>query len=162
MKRAAIVAMTRDRVIGVDGTIPWHHSADLKHFKTSTYGDAIIMGRITWLSLGGKPLPGRRNLVITHHSLDSVETFATITQALETCDDQNLWFIGGAGIYAEGLHYCDTIDVTLVPDQIDNTNAVRFPEIDPNVWLCAYSEPFTDAPELVHSIYKRKPLRPPK
>ena len=70
--------MTRDRVIGVDGAMPWHYSEDLKRFKRRTMGCAILMGRVTWDSIGREELPGRRTLVISR----SVVPGSSITAAL--------------------------------------------------------------------------------
>lgn len=152
---SAIVAVTSDGVIGLNGKLPWHYPEDLKRFKRLTLGSTIIMGRITWESIGSKVLPGRRNIVITRQHLEGVDCYPSIAQALANCK-KPIWFIGGAGIYAEALHYCDVIDVTYVSDLIDDDNAVRFPEINPKEWQAgpiAISE--TDS-RLSHRVYTRK------
>ena len=77
-KRGIIAAVSPESVIGLDGKIPWHYSADLKRFKRVTMASTLIMGRLTFESMGSRPLPGRRNIVITKASLDNVECFATI------------------------------------------------------------------------------------
>ena len=129
----AIVAMTCDGVIGVDGKLPWHYSEDLKRFKRLTLGSTIIMGRITWESIGSKPLPGRHNIVISRQKLEGVDCYPSIEKALANCA-KPIWFIGGGQIYTAALSYCEVLDVTCVPDQIDNTDAVRFPELDMSEW----------------------------
>jgi dihydrofolate reductase len=68
LKLIIIVAMTKDRVIGKDGRVPWHEPEDLRHFKRTTEGHAVIMGRKTFDSIGAKPLPGRRNIVVTRNA----------------------------------------------------------------------------------------------
>ncbi|MEM7196294.1 MAG: dihydrofolate reductase, partial [Pseudomonadota bacterium] len=78
----ALVAMNADRIIGLDGTIPWHHSEDLKRFKRLTTGTVIIMGRLTWESIGSKPLPERKNIVISRSQVDSVECYTSVESAL--------------------------------------------------------------------------------
>ena len=132
-KIGAIVAVTSDGVIGLDGKLPWHYPEDLKRFKRLTLGSTIIMGRITWESIGSKPLPGRRNVVITRQQLEGVECYPNIDQALAKCA-KPIWFIGGARIYDEALSHCGLIDVTYVPDKIDNDNAIRFPELSTSEW----------------------------
>jgi len=117
--RGAIVAMTAERVIGVDGVMPWHYSEDLKRFRRLTTGTTVIMGRLTFDAIGRKTLPNRRNIVISRTQQDGVDTYSSLEQALASCDGP-VWFIGGAKIYEESLRYCDLVDVMLVPDRIDN------------------------------------------
>ncbi|MDH3376336.1 MAG: dihydrofolate reductase [Gammaproteobacteria bacterium] len=133
IRSGAIVAMSEDRVIGLNGGLPWHYSADLKRFKRRTLDATVIMGRRTWESIGCKPLPQRRNIVITRAGLTDVESFTTVESALAKCKPP-IWFIGGAQLYAAGLPFCDIIDVTYVPDVITHPDAVRFPEIDAGEW----------------------------
>jgi dihydrofolate reductase len=121
-------------VIGLDGSIPWHYSADMRRFKRITAGKTVIMGRRTFESMGGKPLPDRRNIVITRRAYEGVETFVSIEDALLACADDEVWFIGGAEIYREAMAYADLIDLTYVPDQINAPDAVYFPPIDPVSW----------------------------
>ena len=73
--RGAIVAMTRDNVIGLDGGLPWHYSENLKRFKRRTMGYAVVLGRVTWESIGRKALPGRRNIVISRSAVPGVECY---------------------------------------------------------------------------------------
>ena len=80
--RAAIVAMSPARVIGVNGALPWHYPADLRRFKERTLGATIIMGRLTWESIGCKKLPKRRNVEITGAQLPHVETLLSIDISL--------------------------------------------------------------------------------
>ena len=149
------MAITQDRVIGVDGKLPWRYSADLKRFKQLTLGTTIIMGRGTWESIGAKLLTGRRNIVITRSLLDGVQCYSTIPAALATCTG-DVWFIGGGQLYAAALEFCDFIDVTQVPDKISTGNIVVFPELDPGVWQ---AEPMTSLaadPRLGHRRYYRR------
>ena len=126
--KGILVAVSPEGIIGKDNSIPWHYSADLKRFKRLTLGKTVIMGRRTWESLPVKPLPDRRNVVITRTSLDDVECFPSIDNALGTCEG-DVWFIGGAGIYQEALGKADIIDMTLVPDNVSGEDCVRFPMI---------------------------------
>ena len=154
------MAVTQDRVIGVDGKLPWRYSADLKRFKQLTLGTTIIMGRGTWESIGAKPLTGRRNIVITRSLLDGVQCYTTIPAALATCTG-DVWFIGGGQLYAAALEFCDFIDVTQVPDKISAGNTVFFPELDPGVWQAGPMTPLVADPRLSHRRYYRlsKPTR---
>ena len=132
--RGAIVAMTRDRVIGVDGGIPWHYGEDLKRFKRRTMGCAVIMGRVTWDSIGRKELPGRRNIVISRSAVSGVEHYDSIEQAIKAYPKRRIWVIGGGQIYRAAMPYLNLLDITYVPEFITHGNAVKFPEIDKSCW----------------------------
>ena len=150
--------MTRDRVIGVENTIPWHYSEDFKRFKRVTLGAILIMGRKTWESLGCKALPGRRNIVISRKPVAGIEHYTTIEQALEACreSEQDIWFIGGGEIYGAALQYCTLLDITTVPDRIKIQGAVRFPKIDPETWTAGDPVPLEADPRLSVQRYTRK------
>ena len=147
--------MSPEGVIGLDGRIPWHYASDLKRFKRLTMGTTVIMGRRTWESIGSKPLPERRNIVITRADLLKVECFRDIPSALESCVGQ-VWFIGGERIYAEAMALCDIIDVTHVPDRVDAPGAARFPAIDPEDWVAADTTVDAEDSRLRHTRYARR------
>ena len=133
-----IVAMTSERVIGVNGTIPWKYPEDLKRFKEITTNKTVIMGRLTWESLPKKPLPNRRNIVLSRHdyNISGAEVFGNLEAAI-AASDTDTWIIGGGSVYAEVLQspsLIDVIDVTYIPVHVDTINATYFPEIDLNVW----------------------------
>ncbi len=113
---AMVAAMARNRVIGNAGQLPWHEPADLAHFKRTTTGHAVIMGRKTWDSLG-RPLPRRRNLVVTRQPgfiANGAEVFADLTQAIaaaRTTDGEPM-IIGGGEIYALALPFATRIELT--------------------------------------------------
>ena len=124
----AIAAMSPQRVIGSAGTIPWHISEDLRFFKRTTFGHAIVMGRKTYESLG-KPLPGRENLVVSRTAtLDGVRVFRSITEIEEPTDGRQLYVIGGAELYAALLPRCSEILLTRVA--IDVAGDTWFPEFE--------------------------------
>ena len=100
--KGILVAVSPEGIIGKNNMIPWHYSADLKRFKRLTTGNTVIMGRKTWESLPIKPLPNRRNIVITRSSIEEIDCFQSIDDALQTCKG-DVWFIGGAGIYEEAM-----------------------------------------------------------
>jgi dihydrofolate reductase len=149
-----IVAISPDRVIGIGNQIPWHHSADLKRFKALTQGATVIMGRNTYESIG-KPLPKRRNLVVTRATIAGVECFPSLDGALAAVEG-DAWIIGGAQLYKEGLRVCDRIDVTFVPDRPSPDGAVLFPPIDEHVFEAGPLERFDDEPALTRRAYTRR------
>jgi len=153
--RGIIVAVSPEGVIGVDGKVPWHYPADLKRFKRLTLGTTIIMGRLTWESIGSRPLKGRRNIVITSGTLPGVECYASLESALASCAGE-VWFVGGVRVYAEAMRYADLIDVTYVPDVVQAVDAVHFPEIDAAMWEAGPLLVHEDDPRLKRRIYRRK------
>jgi dihydrofolate reductase len=122
MKLHLIYARAANGVIGKDGVMPWHLPEDLAHFKHTTLGAPVIMGRKTWDSLPPRfrPLPGRRNVVVTRQSdwkAESPQGEVAIThsleEALKLCQDApDAWVIGGAQIYAQALPLASTAVVT--------------------------------------------------
>jgi len=148
-----LAAVSPDWVIGRDGGIPWHYSGDLRRFKRLTLGHTIIMGRRTWESLPRKPLPGRRNLVLTSRPFDGVECFATLAEAVAAAEGE-LFFIGGARLYAEALGCADYIDLVLVPDAVPVEGSVLFPRI-PDGWVAGAVEPHPDEPALRLQRWRR-------
>ena len=152
--KGILVAVSPEGIIGKDNTIPWHYSADLKRFKRLTTGNTIIMGRKTWESLPIKPLPNRRNIVITRSSIKDIECFQSIDDALQTCEG-DVWFIGGAGIYQEAMQKADIIDMTLVPDNVSGEDCIYFPKIDKS-WIEGDTNALEDDPKLRHKIYTRR------
>ena len=117
----AIVAMSENRVIGAAGGIPWHLPEDFQFFKRTTLGHAIVMGRKTYESLG-KPLPGRKNIVLTTQQLVTPEV--TVIHSIEELSKLNIpseeiFVIGGAEIYKLLLPACDTLFVTHVHGTVE-------------------------------------------
>ena len=118
MELRLIYARAANGVIGRDNALPWHLPEDLAHFKRTTLGAPVLMGRKTWDSLPPKfkPLPGRRNLVITGQTnwqATGAERVATIEEARALCADAPvLWVIGGAQVYAAALPLADEVVVT--------------------------------------------------
>ena len=104
-----IFARARNGVIGKHNTLPWHLPEDLAHFKQTTLGQPVVMGRKTWESLPPKfrPLPGRTNIVVTRQSgwqAEGALVAHSLEQALEHCPaDPQVWVIGGAEVYAQAM-----------------------------------------------------------
>lgn len=151
-----IAAINADRVIGKAGQIPWHYSADFKRFKAVTQGTTIIMGRLTWESMGSKPLPNRRNVVVSRSAVPNVESFRSVAEAIANATG-DVWIVGGAEIYRDGLKHADAIDLTLVPDAVSIDNhTVQFPEIPVEDWEIASEGPFPGDERLRHRVYRRR------
>lgn len=118
MKLGLIYARARNGVIGAGGTLPWHLPADLAHFKATTQGCPVIMGRKTWDSLPPRfrPLPGRTNIVVTRQAKWQAQGAArvgSLQEAIALCaGTQAAWVIGGAEIYAHALPLAQVIEVT--------------------------------------------------
>ena len=118
-----IWAEASDRVIGMDRALPWHLPEDMRRFKELTMGSTVVMGRGTWESLPAKfrPLPGRRNIVITRqasYDAPGAEIAASLEEALELADG-DVWIAGGASIYEQALPYADRVVRTRVHLQIE-------------------------------------------
>ena len=124
----AIAAMSRNRVIGVDGRIPWHISEDLKFFKRTTLGHIIVMGRKTYDSLG-KPLPGRENWVVSREAnIEGVTVLRSFDAIEEPADGRHLYIIGGAQLYAALLPRCSELLLTRIDREVEGDTF--FPEFE--------------------------------
>ena len=124
-----VVAVARNGVIGRDNGLAWHLSSDLKRFKALTMGTTLLMGRRTWDSIG-RPLPGRRTLVLTRDptfSVEGAETVHSWEAALAAAGDR-LMVVGGAEVYALALPQADVIHLTEV--EAEPPGDVRFPSFD--------------------------------
>ena len=136
MTRLALVAaVAANGVIGRGGALPWHLPDDLKHFKAVTLGKPVLMGRRTFESIG-RPLPGRRNLVLSGGpaiGMPGIETVATMQEALRRCADADeVCVIGGAAVYAAALPLAHVIHLTRVHAAVDGD--VRFPPLRMAEW----------------------------
>jgi len=159
-----IVAASTNNVIGVGGELPWKISDDLKRFKALTLGKPVVMGRLTWESIG-RPLPGRQNIVITRQSdfgADGCDVVASPAAALTIAGDaQEIMIIGGSQIYEMFLAKADCLYVTRVRTTIDGD--AFFPAISEADWDLVGSESHeaSDANEFAFEFrsYKRKDRR---
>ncbi|MBA2480596.1 MAG: dihydrofolate reductase [Planctomycetes bacterium] len=133
---ALVAAMSLNRVIGRLGELPWHEPEDLRHFRDLTVGHAVIMGRKTFDVLG-KPLPRRRNLIITRKpdwTSEGCEVFADLASAIAAArtTDAEPRIIGGGEIYAQALPLATIIHLTVIGIQVEGD--AFFPELDDKVW----------------------------
>ena len=127
----AIAAMSRERVIGAGGKIPWHLSEDLKFFKRATLGQVVVMGRKTFESLG-RPLPGRENWVVSRTAaIEGARVFRDPSEVVGPGDGREVYVIGGAEIYAAMLPACSEVLLTHVDVSVDG-----------DTWFPAFEEAF--------------------
>lgn len=135
-----VAAMSKNRVIGKNNTMPWHLPADLKHFKSVTMGKPIIMGRKTFESIG-KPLPGRRNIVVTHQEKEfpGCDVFHSLEEALKSvASEPEVMIIGGANVYAQVLPKVQRMYLTFIDLDVDGD--AFFPAWDESQWREVSSE----------------------
>jgi dihydrofolate reductase len=133
---AAVVAVSRNGVIGRDGGLPWHISSDLKRFKAITMGKPIIMGRKTWESLPRKPLPGRKNIVITRHAgfkAEGATVVSDVQAALQAAGNvDEIAVIGGGEIYQLFFPVTNRVYLTEVDMEVEGDT--YFPPLEISEW----------------------------
>jgi dihydrofolate reductase len=131
-----IVAVDEDYGIGKDNNLLWHIPEDLKRFKKLTSGHCVIMGKKTWESLPGKPLPNRKNIVLTDNPLECIDcsiTAYSLEDAINKCgNDEEIFIIGGGSIYKQFLPLADKLYVTHIHETSEADT--YFPEIDQLIW----------------------------
>ncbi|WP_423743762.1 dihydrofolate reductase (plasmid) [Haladaptatus sp. SPP-AMP-3] len=135
-----IAAVAENGVIGRDGDMPWHYSADLRRFKETTMGHPVVMGRTTYESIAGQldgPLPGRTNVVLSRSNPDLTEEVVlvhSVEEAMETVEelDDTAFVIGGATVYEQFLPHADEMLLTEIHEAYDGDT--YFPEWDPEEW----------------------------
>ncbi len=140
MRLSLIAAMADNRVIGINNTLPWKLPSDMRWFRQHTLGKPVIMGRKTFESFGGRPLPDRTNIVITRDASYTAEGTVVVTsikQALEQAarvagDTDEAMIIGGASFYEQMLDKVDRMYLTLVDADIKGD--AWFPEYNPSHW----------------------------
>ena len=135
-----IVAADLNNGIGKNNQLLCHLPADLKFFKATTLGHPLIMGRKTFESIG-KPLPGRRNMVISRNvnlKIEGAEVFTSVEQAMKQCHDEKVFIIGGAEIFKQSFHLADEIFRTLINHSFEAD--VFFPEIKHHEFTLVWEE----------------------
>jgi dihydrofolate reductase len=136
-----IVAIAQNGTIGDKNSLLWHIKEDMRFFRTTTSGHAVIMGRKTFESLGSKPLPKRTNIVITRQDVEfeGALTAHSLEEAVAmAAGDDEIFVIGGAQIYAEALKLADRMYITRVERDYEGDTA--FPEIDFSQWRLVGNE----------------------
>jgi dihydrofolate reductase len=157
-----IVAVSEDWGIGKDNELLWHISEDLKRFKKLTFGNTVIMGKKTWESLPRRPLPGRKNIVLTDVPMECFDCSVTaysIEDALGKCEKgEEIFVIGGGSVYQQFMAVADRLYITHVHRKAPAD--IYFPEIDPDIWKVIEKEEFiatqSDGISYTYVIYERR------
>ena len=129
-----VVAMARNRAIGLDGRMPWHLPAELKHFKATTMGHPIVMGRRTWQAIG-RALPGRQNIVVTRNpefAAEGAEVASSLEAALALADGDEVMVIGGGQLYEQAMPYATRMVITTIDARPEADT--WFPDWDRDEW----------------------------
>ena len=156
MQIILIAAMAKNNVIGYKNTIPWNIKGEQKIFKEHTLGHTVVMGRKTYESIG-KPLPGRKNIVITKQENYKPSTeiiiASDISDALNKCsNDEKVFIIGGSQIYKQTIDIADYIYLTIINKDVEGDSF--FPKIDENFELI-YTETIQLSEQIVFNIYRK-------
>lgn len=140
-----IVAVAENGAIGKDNNLLWHISGDLKRFKAITTGHSIIMGRKTYLSFPKRPLPDRKNIILTHGdtTFEGAFTAKDINQAIDLCESDEVFIIGGESIYRQFLPYTTKIFLTKVHKEYEADTF--FPELNMDEWKVIDTEEHLDS-----------------
>ena len=162
MTISLVVAASTNNVIGSDGGLPWHLPDDLRHFKRLTTGNPIVMGRRTFESIG-RPLPDRRNIVMTRdpdYMARGCDVVSSVREALDIeADADEVMIIGGGQVYRDFLPHADRIYLTRV--QADVEGDTYFPDIDEAGWRLVSSEPHAADEKHAYAfdvmVYERRP-----
>ena len=154
-----VAAYGTNRVIGVDGDMPWHIPADFAHFKAETMGHTLVMGRATWDSIG-RPLPGRRTIVLTRDADWTAGEYADRVLVAHTFDDAltaaaglpgDVMVAGGGQVYALALPWAT--DLVLTEVDLAPAGDAYFPDVDFEGWTCTGRR---TGPGLVWSWWQRR------
>lgn len=149
-----VVAMAENRVIGRNGTLPWHLPEDLARFKQTTMGGALIMGSRTWRSIG-RPLPGRISIVLSSRIPETKGMIVCrcLEEAIERGREtgRELFCIGGALVFAQALPFTRRMYLSLVPGEYEGDT--YFPEFSHADWTITYTEQLQT---FTHFIYERR------
>ena len=171
MEKSLIVAIADNNAIGRKNALLWNLPGDMKYFRQQTTGCAVIMGWMTYQSIG-RPLPKRHNIVISLFpwpeapaevtvvdSLDAAFKAASVVIPSEAKESGNAFVIGGAYTYAEAMEVVDSMYITHVHDAPEDADAF-FPEIDPAIWYAASRSELQTDPETGITyefvVYRRK------
>ncbi|HMB69842.1 MAG TPA: dihydrofolate reductase [bacterium] len=143
---SCIAAMSENRVIGVNGKLPWRLPSDLAWFKRTTMGHPILMGRRTWESVGSRPLPGRTSVVVTSRrdyavppgALTATSLEDALSQAAEAPGAEEVFVVGGGLLYRDAVPRADRLYLTTVHANVDGDT--RFPPLDEPAWKLIFEE----------------------
>ena len=143
--------MSKNRVIGRDNDMPWHLSDDLKNFKRITMGKTVVMGRLTYQSIG-RPLPDRKNIVLSRNLVDkNVLIFNNLQEVLNFLKDEDeVFIIGGEDIYCQTINKANKIYLTTIDKEIIGDK--YFPDIDLSSWNKISSESYIKDENNTHNF----------
>lgn len=157
-----IVAISENNAIGKAGDLLCYLPNDLKHFKALTTGATVVMGKKTFFSLPRRPLPNRRNIVLTHdiefayENTEVAHSIQELQSMLQT--DEQVFIIGGGEVYRQFMPLADQLEITHIHHTWEDADTF-FPEIDPTIWKCVSEEHFeTDEKHIfayTFSTYKK-------
>lgn len=161
MPLSLIVAVAENQVIGREGQLPWRLSADLRRFKRLTMGHRIVMGRKTYESIG-RALPGRTSIVLTRQAdfqaAEGVLVADSLEAALREAGDDEVFVIGGAGVYRESLPRATRVYLTRVHADVEGDTF--FPRLDPQTWRLVeqHPHPADEKNDFAHTfqVYERR------
>ena len=151
-----IYARSRNNVIGVNGDLPWHLPEDLAHFKRTTLGQPVIMGRVTWESIPEKfrPLPGRTNVVVsrqTGFTAPGAQVVSSLQDAIDLFPaDDVVWLIGGAQLYAQAMPLAQQLVITEI--DADYEGDAFAPVLNTAEWTEVHRTSHTSAQGLGYSL----------
>lgn len=164
-----VAAMDRKRCIGRAGSLPWSYPEDLKHFRAMTDGKTIIMGRRTWESLPKRPLPNRRNIVLSHSSRNVPDAeecwphFFDLIQHLERKGTKEVVVIGGGTLYEQAMPFASRMHLTHIDTVVEGGDTF-FPDFenmiastDAQNWRQISSRRSVSSPDLSFVTYERMP-----
>ncbi|MBO7275815.1 MAG: dihydrofolate reductase [Clostridia bacterium] len=154
---ALIVARSKNNVIGKDGRIPWFIKGELKQFKELTSGHVVIMGRRSYEEIG-RPLPNRKNIVVsntTSFSGENLVTVGSLKEAIEISHGEDIFIGGGYRLFEEVLPIVDVMYITEIDTVVENGD-VFFPEFDPSLFDMTVGETAGDDIKYTRTVYRRK------
>jgi dihydrofolate reductase len=137
-----IAALDKNNLIGNEGTLPWHIPEDLAWFKEQTMGKTVVMGRKTWLSIG-KPLSGRRNIILTNSpdfTVNGAEIMHSVSEVLAMAENEEVFIIGGAEIFKQALPHAEKLYISHIDDTFNGNT--YFPAYNKAEW-CLMSQSIT-------------------
>lgn len=149
-----VAAHDPNLVIGKDGELPWRYPEDLKHFKAITIGKTIVMGRGVFEELNEKPLPGRKNIVLTStRTYSNVECYSSLESALEQIEEEEVFIIGGGVLYRDTIDIADKLIITEIKKEFNGDT--YFPEYRNSIGTKWLETSRKEKEELTFVEYKR-------
>ena len=149
-----VAAHDPNLVIGLNGGLPWRYPEDLKHFKRTTFGKTIIMGRGVFEELNEIPLPGRRNIVLSRsRDYSNVDTYTSLEEALKSCEEDEVFIIGGGVVYRETISKADKLIITEIKKEYEGDT--YFPEYRDDIGKEWSQKSREDHKDLSFVVYER-------